>query len=241
MVERYSKTVAAIFLACAASSAIAQTSHCMSVGNNMVQCTSPNGAVTNCVQTGSNMAQCTEVLSPNAAPQATYPDGGAALGQGLADFVRGIGERKFRKKIGEMLAKGECKEAADYALTKGKIELGLQLQEYCAARAAPTVQLTADQMASNMARQAKVGLEIYDGWVVNEVSSVGAVLLITISQNKRGAPISEEQFAQLQEQSCIADLEPFFRQGGVISNEFKTLNGASLDVRLVDAEFCNLR
>lgn len=80
MVERYSKTAAAIFFVCSASSAVAQTSHCMSVGNNMVQCTSPNGAVTDCVQTGSNMAQCTEVVSPQTTPQATYPDGGAALG-----------------------------------------------------------------------------------------------------------------------------------------------------------------
>lgn len=87
-----------------------------------------------------------------------------------------------------MLAKGECNEAANYALNKGKIELGLLLKEYCAARAAPAVQLTAEQMASNMAQQAKVGLEVYGGWFVSEVESIGSALHITITQKDRGHP-----------------------------------------------------
>jgi hypothetical protein len=40
-------------------------------------------------------------------------------------------ERLFRKKIGEMLANGDCQAAARYAFKDGRLELGAAIAQSC--------------------------------------------------------------------------------------------------------------
>jgi len=87
-------------------SAIAQSTNCMSMGGGMVHC--------------------------DTMPDMSHPQTGGSNTIGvIADAIARSNERSFQKKVGALLAAGDCAGAAKLAFTKGRIELGNQINAAC--------------------------------------------------------------------------------------------------------------
>lgn len=87
-------------------SAIAQTTNCMNMGGGMVHC--------------------------DTTPDMSQPrTGGSNTVAVIADAIARSNERSFQKKVGALLAKGDCVGAAKLAFTKGRLELGNQISAAC--------------------------------------------------------------------------------------------------------------
>jgi hypothetical protein len=71
------------------------------------------------------------IITCNGQSDGTDRQGNAA--QGISDFIGTLNENSFRKKIGKMLASGDCAGATDYALQKGRLELAVELRRSCVA------------------------------------------------------------------------------------------------------------
>lgn len=92
-------------------SAIAQTTNCMNMGGGMVHC--------------------------DTTPDMSQPrTGGSNTVAVIADAISRSNERSFQKKVGALLAKGDCVGAAKLAFTKGRLELGNQISAACSQRQA---------------------------------------------------------------------------------------------------------
>lgn len=111
----------------------AQTSHCTGSGS-MVHCNTMGGnggmSMTDCMITG-NTATCNTIVSNS--NTTTVNDSGASAAEGILALFRGSSERKFRKKLGAFLAEGDCRGAANFAYTEGKIEIGNSIAQNCSA------------------------------------------------------------------------------------------------------------
>lgn len=80
---------------------------------------------TNCIGMGTGMVHCdTMDLSQ---PKDDDDDVGTSLGLLIARMQ----ENSLRKKIGKMLAAGDCQGAAKLAYEKGRLELGAQIAKTC--------------------------------------------------------------------------------------------------------------
>src|SRR5947209_5944640 len=104
---------AALFAALAllTSAADAQSTNCMAMGPNMVQCYGADGSSTNCMSMGPNTAHC-DTIGGQAHPQAAQASSGDATGGSWLNDLMPWRESNFRKKIGKMIAAGDCRGAA---------------------------------------------------------------------------------------------------------------------------------
>ena len=109
-----------VFTALGVSGAHAQmsSSNCMAMGGGMVHCDTMN--------MGSNDTSAT----PGS-------NGGEALGRGLASFIIRTREDAFRKRVGKLMADGDCQGAARMALESGRLELGHSIMTTCPPNSAP--------------------------------------------------------------------------------------------------------
>lgn len=107
-------------------SATAQT-NCMSMGPNMVQCYGADGSSTNCMAMGPNMSHC-DTVGGQSRPRAQEASGDD---DSLLDELMPWRVANFRKKLGKMIAAGDCQGAAKLAYEKGKLELGAQISRTC--------------------------------------------------------------------------------------------------------------
>lgn len=111
--------------------AVAQTTNCMAMGPDMVNCNTigPSGesSTTNCMAMGGGMATCNTTGGP---VPGTSPNQGHFLTRLSAALAEGK-ERSVRKHVGHMLADGDCQGASRYALANGSVELGLKIQQSC--------------------------------------------------------------------------------------------------------------
>lgn len=235
------KRLALPIAALSATAALGQTANCMSIGPDMVQCTTPQGAVTNCVRNGPTMSSCTQVVPPMTSnSSAPHSDAGTALGGGLVDFINRIKENGIRKKVGEFLAKGQCAEAANYALEKGRLELGLSLRDYCASQASPLASLSGEQMAKMMADRAEVGVEVRPGIQVTGVSSTGVLLEIKLKPVQADFVVGSTVSEWMKAEACGQDWHPFFKKGGMIMIGIYDPNEKFLAVEFGDYKECGL-
>jgi hypothetical protein len=80
------------------------------------------------------MAHCDTIGGdqPNAS-QNTYAPQNTSSGGGFWDNLFGVNfqENALRKKIGKLLAAGDCRGAAQLAYEKGRIELGAEIAQTC--------------------------------------------------------------------------------------------------------------
>lgn len=63
----------------------------------------------------------------------------------LANAIHNASEASVRSKIGKMVAAGQCQEARDYALKKGRLEMASSVERLCSgqsAQSAPAVTIT---------------------------------------------------------------------------------------------------
>ena len=92
-------------------------------------------STSNCVAIGPNMVHCDTIemgpASVTNAPSQAGPDGGEELGRGLGQFIERARENAFRKRVGKLLANGDCQGAARMALESGRLELGQSIMAAC--------------------------------------------------------------------------------------------------------------
>jgi hypothetical protein len=123
------------------------TSTTMDLGSGMTHTDTmgPNGAMnsSNCMNMGGGMATCNTMNMSQ--PQRTYPtpdmshpqSGGSGTLSMIADAIARSNERSFQKKVGALLATGDCTGAAKLAFAKGRLELGNKISAACTAPPAP--------------------------------------------------------------------------------------------------------
>ena len=150
--------VALATLACA-SEAIAQTSNCITMGGGMVHCHTMgrNGSMssTDCMSMGGNMATCytmdmSQPQRSNPTPDMSHPQTGGTTLEFIGDLIARSQERSFQKKVGQMLASGDCQDAANLALARGRFDMSNEIRRSCqpkAAEAAPETITTQQFMA----------------------------------------------------------------------------------------------
>ena len=96
-------------------------------------------SISNCIALGGGMVHCDtmEMGPPSYAPPQASSDGGEELGRGLAQFIVRTREDAFRKRVGKLLADGDCQGAAHMALESGRLELGQSIMAGCGTNSAP--------------------------------------------------------------------------------------------------------
>ena len=93
---------------------------------------------TNCISLGGSMVHCDtmDMSPPPSTAGTTQPndDGQAVLGNAIGSLIARSRESAFRKKVGQMLANGDCQGAARYAYDKGRPELGNSISRACSPK-----------------------------------------------------------------------------------------------------------
>ena len=96
---------------------------------------------TDCMSMGGNMATCNtmdtsqpERSSPT--PDMSRPQTGGTTLNFIGDLVARSQERSFQKKVGQMLANGDCQGAANLAFAKGRFDMSNQIRRSCQPKAA---------------------------------------------------------------------------------------------------------
>jgi hypothetical protein len=95
-----------------------------------------------CIGMGSNMVHC-DTMDMSSSNATAGPDSGTELGRGIARLIVRTREDAFRKRVGKLMADGDCQGAARLALESGRLELGQSIMAACSPNnglgaAAPT-------------------------------------------------------------------------------------------------------
>ena len=232
-------TLAALFIASAAS---AQTSQCMSMGGGMTHCDHLGGGWTDCNSVGPNMATCHTMGVPETS-QAQSSNGGAA--EGFGSFVASLRERSFRKKVGTMLAAGDCAGAAKYAFVNGRIELGTEIQKSCqpavsgpaaAPAIAPAIPLP--QFLQQIADRAPIPGVLDANTTITRIHANGSLLTFSILVRDK-AQFTDRWRMSLVHQYCDSSgLGRLLTQGATVRSEFEDQQHIALGVITVGAAQC---
>lgn len=182
---------------------------------------------TNCMVTG-NMLNCTSIGGQSGNDQ---NDSGRILGEGIGSLIANIGEKNFRKKIGRMLADGDCESASKYAYQKGRLELGSSIASHC--RRPPSTATTAplqapapeisplelEQALAHVAQTAKTPMEVFEKTTVSKVEARGKELLMTALVDQAGASLTESGRMRMTRAICEASA-PLLKAGATIRVDF---------------------
>lgn len=182
---------------------------------------------TNCMVSG-NMVNCTSIGGGSS--DYRYEDGGRLLGEGIGTLIASIGEKNFRKKIGKILADGDCQAASRYAYEKGRLELGSSIAQACRpaqAAAAPASNggsIAIDPAALEntlvrVAQNAKTPMEIFEQTTVTDVEAVGTQLRMTALVDRKGASITENGRQRIVRDICQSSA-PLLQAGATIRIDF---------------------
>ena len=128
---RMFKSGAFLFSMIFVTQASAQHTTCTGSGS-MVHCNTIGAqgmTSTDCMVAG-NMATCNTIGNSPVA-ESNYPDGGVSLAQGIVALINSGKEKKFRKKLGSMMADGNCSGAADFAYREGRLDVGNAIASRC--------------------------------------------------------------------------------------------------------------
>jgi hypothetical protein len=147
-----------IALACG-STAAADTKNYIDLGGGMTQCNNmgSNGSMstTNCTNMGGGMSSCStmDMSQPSrgvSVPDMSQPQNNGSTMSFIGTLVAQSQERSFKKKLGEMIGKGDCVGAKDFAFSKGRLELGMEIGRACGSTGSasiPTVTTQSSQQA----------------------------------------------------------------------------------------------
>jgi hypothetical protein len=83
---------------------------------------------TNCIAGAAGSVYCTTIGSGS-----YNSDGGAELGQDIANLAHRISERRFRSKISKLVAGGDCPGALSYAMEKGRYDAVAAIKQVCSS------------------------------------------------------------------------------------------------------------
>lgn len=210
--------------------AFAQSTTCMNLGGGLITCDTvqPGGNVrTDCMQHGA-ITSCNSTGAGNQ---------GAAAGGSVISFIEGINERKFNKRVGEILAAGDCIGAANYAFEKGRLEVGQAIAARCRPNKAVTqssrpTNLSYSELVPMIARAASSyppGFVIGESLVVNSFRADGGTLRLSTNLDP-----ASNRAAAIQLVCQNPGMQAVLVHGGSISIDLK---GGSIDISRGD---CNL-
>jgi len=86
---------------------------------------------TNCIPMGNGAVSCTTMSTPDMSQTTQQSSGGCGLCN-LMSVLDSTTEKRHKKAVGSMLAKGDCVGAERYALQKGDLDLADRVRSYCA-------------------------------------------------------------------------------------------------------------
>lgn len=235
-------TATSFALLAMATSAAAQTSNCIRVGPDMVQCYAPDGSSTNCMRMGNDMASCT-TMGAAGSGTSSESDGGSALGNSVIDVVRGFSERSFRAKVGKMLANGDCTGAAQYALKKGRIELGASLRETCEKRHAGEANHGSDVegMVAELARKTLAPRIISPQLTLISAEANERQLVATFSAQEHVPDFNDARNSLIDGTCGDPSMITIYRGGGSMRLVYLDQEGKHLGSVLVAAAECGIQ
>lgn len=203
---------------------------------------------TNCMVSG-NMVNCTSIGGGNSDYQ--YDDGGRALGEGIGTLIASISEKNFRKKIGKMLADGDCQSASRYAYEKGRLELGSSIAQACRPASPPAATAVSNNTVvispadlegelTRVAQNAKTPMEIFEQTTVSKVEAVGSQLILTALVDRKGASITETGRQRIIRDICQSS-GPLLQAGATVRIDFferSAAKGRAIDTVVATRREC---
>ncbi|WP_123905442.1 hypothetical protein [Sphingobium cloacae] len=209
---------------------------------------------TNCMAMGSGMVHC-NTMDMGGASQS---DDGYALGQGIGALIARGRENSFRKKVGQMLANGDCEGAARFALEKGRLELGADIAKSCkpappmasayinkppaGGSAAQPASISSAQLESylrNTAASIQTPVAIDDVTTVSRVEAIGSQLLLTANISKEGMGFTEDQRIRLVNNICAFDgSQPLMQAGASIRIVYIGKDGRQIGSAMATRQQC---
>lgn len=149
-------------------------------------------------------------------------DGSTAMVlQGLGDLLGFNGEKSIRKRVGKLMADGDCEGATRYALQKGRMELANQIAQMCR----PTIATVAPAIDPNnlqselrrVAANARTPMTLNEGITISRIDAVGDQLLLTAIVDVQGVVISESFRRAATADVCVYRSSiPLLRAGATI-------------------------
>lgn len=204
---------------------------------------------TNCMVSG-NMVNCTSI---GGGSDYQYNDGGQALGEGIGKLIASIGEKNFRKKIGKMLADGDCQSASRYAYEKGRLELGTSIAQACRPAPPPAASAVSNNTVVinpadlegallRVAQTAKTPMEIFEQTTVSKVDAVGNQLILTALVDRKGASITEAGRQRIIRDICQSS-GPLLQAGATVRIDFferSAAKGRAIDTVVATRRECGV-
>ena len=225
-----------------ASDALAQSTNCMNMGGGQVHC--------------------------DTMPDMSHPQTGGSNTVGvIADLISRSNERSFQKKVGALLAKGDCVGAAKLAFDKGRLELGNQISAACSQRqGAMAPQLsTADQSlaAANgppasplkatipelesrlqlaaAKANAATPTPLDNITTATKVEAIGTQILITAKVNTAGAVLTDPVRSSVTNQICANMASPdLLKAGASIRIKYFDRDGQDIGSVMVTRTECGV-
>jgi hypothetical protein len=207
--------------------------------------------MTTCMGMGPNMMTC------NSMPAATIPNGG---GGDIVDIIHHYKTLAVRKKVGQMIANGDCQGAARYAYSQGRLEIGDSVAKSCPASApsyAPPGRASAYGQSPVSPAQGPTGLYETVGYLARNVpvpftvdAAAGTVAVTKLeafnTQLRMNVQVSDPKEtladvaapANLQVICADSNFSQVLRLGGSMRLTFVRKNGALLGVATETGQLC---
>lgn len=204
---------ALFFAAFFSPAANAQMTTCNAVGNTM-----------NCMTYGNN---------------GNADNSGPSAAEGIGNLIASIGEKNFKKKIGRMLADGDCQGAIRYAYEKGRLELAESIKRSCGQPQAYQAQNTLPGVLNQIATNIRTPIAVDERTKITSVDAVGTQLLMmaTIDDDMTQLPTALDQ--QLMKQFCTdEDLVPLYQYGASVRTIYHNRSGAEIGTILATKSRC---
>ena len=273
-VQKYNAVLALVSVALASGAFAQSTSTTMDMGGGMTHVDSmgPNGAMSssNCMNMGGGMSSCQTMDMSQS--QRTYhtPDmshprtaGGNTISV-IAGLIARSNERSFQKKVGALLAQGDCGGVAKMAFDKGRLELGNQINAACSQRQSAialqpsTVNSTANGLGASPLTATAPELEnrlqlaaakanaatptpLDNITTATKVEAIGTQILITAKVNASSAVLTDAVRSSVTNQICANMTSPdLLRAGASIRIKYFGQNGQDIGSVMVTRTECGV-
>lgn len=171
---------------------------------------------TTCMDMGGGMVHCNTMDMSGSEQSDTQ--GQTELGRALGKLIFGDKEKRFKKKIGAMLAEGDCNGAAKYAYSEGRLELGNQIAGSCippgqrsSTPVPPAIDpnnLEASLQSAAASANAKTPMPLDEITEITKVEAIGTQLLFTAVIDATGVAVTEEDRSRIASMICADSMSP---------------------------------
>ncbi|MCE7795575.1 hypothetical protein LWE61_03280 [Sphingobium sufflavum] len=260
----YRIAIVLVALACATDALGQSTSTTMDMGGGMthVDTMGPSGAMSssNCMNVGGGMAKCNtmDMSQPqraNPMPDMSRPQTNGTTTSFIGGLIGQSRERSFQKKVGQMLAAGDCIEASTFAHAHGHEAQSDQILRSCRfnqpaaanTEAAPRqgvaqpIPLTERLRLAAVTANAATPIALDEITTVSKVEAIGSQILLTATVNATGTTISEPFRSKVQNRLCADQSAPaLLTAGASIRIKYFEPNGKEIGSVMVTRNECGL-